>query len=457
MNRGNIVSGPSFQTALVALAMFLMVLLALGSLIYENLNSTLYDNLDRRIRESVEILSDVYKSDGRDDVVAAVKSMAQMRAGLQNDVIALTDASGQRLAGNLLETGLGPGWSSHELVSPQTGALTSYRILTVDLGTDRLSLGQSTLGADKVSERIVWALLVAGLVVSAATFIVGYQSSSTVYRKLENIATVMENVASGDSKSRLPIDRANDQIDRMARQVNGHLDLLGRQTATTRNTIAAIAHDLRTPLNRVFLQLQEIQTAAAGDQAIVALARKSTEEIANLENVFETILRISRIETASGNDNMLPLSLADLAVELAETFEPVVEAAGQTMILRREDHGDHMIVGDRRMLAQMLVNLIENASRYSPAGADITLAVFGEGGKVALRVSDNGPGIPQECRDAVLEPFYRLDTSRSTPGTGLGLALVRAIVMRHGAKIELSDNKPGLGATVVFDPAMPAR
>lgn len=450
MSRGNILSGPSFRTALLSLTMFLMVLLVLGSLVYEDLNAALYENVELRVSESVDILSDVYNVDGRDAFVNTIRSMVAIPSALEHNAIGLFDASGQRLAGNIRVAPRDLGWSSQILDPPEATPGGRYRILTVGLGADRFSFGETTIGADRVSDRIIWALLIAGLVVSVATFIVGYQSSGTVYRKLETIASVMETVAAGDTQSRLPMGRTHDQIDRMARQVNGHLDLLAKQTVTTRNTISAIAHDLRTPLNRVFLRLQEIE-GAADDPTVQDLAAKSIAEISNVEHVFDTILRISRIESSSDKDTFSPLAIGQLAAEMVETFAPVVEAAGQKLVLDGNGPKDRVIIGDRRMLAQMLANLIENASRYSPSGSTVMVSALDDGSRAALRITDQGPGIPEESRDDVLKPFYRLDASRSSPGTGLGLALVNAVVARHGGRLELSDNSPGLVVTIWFE------
>jgi len=136
MNRGNILSGPSFRTALVSLAMFLMVLLVLGSLIYEDLNAALYHSVELRVSESVDILSDVYKADGRDAFVSTVQSMAAIPSALQHDAIGLFDASGRRLAGNIPIAPRELGWSSQILYPPDATPGGQYRVLTVALGAD---------------------------------------------------------------------------------------------------------------------------------------------------------------------------------------------------------------------------------------------------------------------------------------------------------------------------------
>ncbi len=139
--------------------------------------------------------------------------------------------------------------------------------------------------------------------------------------------------------------------------------------------------------------------------------------------------------------------------DLAQTFEPVIEAANQTLIWRDVPQDGTPIFGDRKMVQQMLVNLIENASRHAGPGARIALAVGANGdGGAMIEIADDGPGIPADKRDEVFQPFRRLNASRGTPGAGLGLALVKAVATRHHARVVLGDNAPGLRVTLSFPP-----
>jgi len=151
------------------------------------------------------------------------------------------------------------------------------------------------------------------------------------------------------------------------------------------------------------------------------------------------------------------LSLAEQVSDLAEVFQPIIESAGQTLSIEITDSPHVQVYGDKKMLRQMLVNLIENSICHCPAGTEISLSTGQtpeQGGFVC--VTDTGPGIDAELREKVFDPFYRIDASRSSPGTGLGLTLVKAIAVRHAATLTLQDNHPGLRVTISFPPVQSA-
>jgi signal transduction histidine kinase len=237
----------------------------------------------------------------------------------------------------------------------------------------------------------------------------------------------------------------------VSRQINAHLDRLSEFMAGMRNTIVAIAHDLKSPLNRAYLLLQEAALESRSEPASAKLER-AQEEMETLGGVLDTVLRISRIETSDDRSSFTAFSSALLVRDLAQTFEPVIEAAGQTLHWDDVPADGAPIFGDRRMVQQMLVNLIENASRHAGPGTYISLEVRAIGEAALITVADTGPGIPPDKRDEVFEPFRRLNVERNTPGAGLGLALVKAVATRHHALVTLSDNRPGLRVTVTFPP-----
>jgi signal transduction histidine kinase len=260
-------------------------------------------------------------------------------------------------------------------------------------------------------------------------------------------------VSRGNSEVRLPIGPTNDQIDHVSRQINAHLDRLSEFMSGLRNTIVAIAHDLKSPLNRAYLLLQD--AAEENDPATMsAKLERAQGEMETLGGVLDTVLRISRIETSDDSSSFTTFSAAELVRDLAQTFEPVLEGNGQTLAWDSVPGSGAPIFGDRKMVQQMLVNLIENASRYAGPAARITLLVRADSAQTAIIVADNGPGIPPDKRDEVFQPFRRLNADRGSPGAGLGLALVKAVTTRHHARIVLGDNQPGLRATVTFPPVL---
>jgi signal transduction histidine kinase len=290
--------------------------------------------------------------------------------------------------------------------------------------------------------------MLASVVVGIGALGIGYLMSHGVSAKLDRMAATLERVARGDSRVRLPVGRSNDQVDRVAVQMNVHLDRLSDLLETMRNTVISIAHDLKSPLSRAYILLQEA-AGMQGKQGRTELIEEAQAELERLNAIFDTVLRISRIEASDDQSGFMPFSAKELVTEIVQTFEPVVEEARQALVAG-ETAPDVTIVGDRRMVVQMLVNLITNASRYSPAGARIEVSAAIDDSHPVLVVADNGPGIPEDKRKAVFEPFRRLNPERDERGAGLGLALVQAIATRHRASVELRDNSPGLRVVLRF-------
>jgi signal transduction histidine kinase len=264
------------------------------------------------------------------------------------------------------------------------------------------------------------------------------------------MADTLQRVSDGETGARVAVSPDNDQIDRIARIMNGHLDALSALMHSTTSSAVAIAHDLKRPLSRAYLRLEKaMRDAGLGAQAQEDLDAVH-EELAQLTAIFETILRIARIDADHGRPLQGLVDLGELATELGETYEVVAEESGQTLVLDIESGRPLHVRGDPGMLGQMIVNLLQNSVTHCPPGTFITLGVQAAGDRVVLTVSDTGPGLSADERAHALTPFYRANAARTTEGTGLGLALVNTIVHRHGASIALDDDEPGLRVTVGF-------
>jgi signal transduction histidine kinase len=196
--------------------------------------------------------------------------------------------------------------------------------------------------------------------------------------------------------------------------------------AQTRNLSASLAHDLRTPLARL---LSRLETLPEGEERSAAL-----EEAEYLSTIFDTIMRVARIEAAQGSAGFEPVALGELIEDLAETFAPVVEDSGKTITVSVTQ--PETVPADRQMLVQAMANLIQNAIRYG--GEEISIVAIGR----SIGVMDNGAGVDPDQYSEILKPMVRLDNSRHSEGSGLGLALVRAVADRHRADLHLSPNKP---------------
>jgi signal transduction histidine kinase len=280
-----------------------------------------------------------------------------------------------------------------------------------------------------------------GSSVLLAAFI-GLSYSRRVRRRVSAFAATCETIIAGDLSRRLPVEESHDEFDELGLVVNRMLDRIEQQTATLRTTFDSAAHDLRAPLYRARVRIEEsLQHPDLGDNA-----RETMEAtLAELDRVQRTLGTLLQIAQADGRGREVPTEEVDLAAlvrELVELYRP--EALERNVTLEYRGVESAAVKGNRQLLAQALVNLLENAIKYVPAGGRMEAGLAVEDPWVFVSVADNGPGIPAEDRSRILEPFVRLERDRETVGSGLGLSLVAAVMRLHRGTIELLDNRPGL-------------
>lgn len=450
MPRASVFSGIAFRSALLFLLVFAVVLGVAGFAILKTTQASMNDQLRSSITQDFDLLRDANVTGGETELVKFIKEAVATRSDKQS-AFGLFKISGRRIAGNIATAPNFRGWGTLPVQGAQAPDDAPFLGYAEKLDDNIVVAARSERFEITESGVILNALILAGIVCCASALVIGYVLSHGVSSKLEVIDRTLDQVSRGNSEVRLPVGRTNDQIDHVSRQINAHLDRLSEFMGGMRNTIVAIAHDLKSPLNRAYLLLQD----AAEENNPPATAKKldrAQSEMETLGGVLDTVLRISRIETSDDSSSFTSFSAAELMRDLAQTFEPVLEGNGQSLTWESVPASGAPIFGDRRMVQQMLVNLIENASRHAGPAAKISLQVRSDSAQTAIIVSDSGPGIPPEKRDEVFQPFRRLNADRGSPGAGLGLALVKAVATRHHARIQLGDNRPGLRATVTFPP-----
>lgn len=203
----------------------------------------------------------------------------------------------------------------------------------------------------------------------------------------------------------------------------------------------AIAHDLRAPLTRLRVR-SEMEATKEGPAA--EFAAEVSSDTHTLLNLVNTLLEISRLERTGGDDAREDVGLQDLALEVAELFEPVAEDLGITLTVSPQ-HEPVVLSCHRAKMRQVIGNLVDNALKHTPRGGRVTISVTRSNGTRLLRVSDSGEGIPADELPHIFEKFHR-GKSNLHPGNGLGLALVRAIVTSYDGKVSVK-SAPGLGTT----------
>ncbi|GAB5445211.1 sensor histidine kinase [Gymnodinialimonas sp.] len=315
--------------------------------------------------------------------------------------------------------------------------------------------GQIVLSEDVERQDELRDIVEAGMQLSLlatliCTILVGLWLARRGQARLNAINDGLARVARGTLDQPIVLD-GNDDLALLASRINRTTERLNYAMTQMRVQSSSIAHDLRTPLARLRGHLEtHLMEAVATDAKIAPdVLGVALEHIDRITGTFEALLRLSRIESGAGKEAFQPVDLKALAEEIAATFGPVIEEAGQTLAVEITE--PETVQGDQGLLTQLIANLIQNALRYGADAQTITLAVHGH----RLILNDEGPGIPTGEREKVLVPLYQTEKTRQNEGFGLGLSLVQAIAHLHGADLTLAEGRDGKGllVTVVF-PAM---
>jgi signal transduction histidine kinase len=300
----------------------------------------------------------------------------------------------------------------------------------------------------RIIRTLLWGVGLTALLALAGGAAVSYNMG----RRLGSINAAIDQIMGGELSRRLPTRGVGDELDLLAGHVNRMLTSIERSMDDVRRVSDNVAHDLRTPLTRLRNRLEVVRTEMGpGDEEAVAAA---IDEADGLLQTFNALLRIARVESRQRTDGFREVDLAAIALDAAELYSPVAEARGQQ--LKVAVAPVPVMVGDADLLFQALANLLDNAVKYGPEGGSIRLALSAVGSTATIVVEDNGPGIPEDLRGDALRRFWRLDHSRTSPGSGLGLSLVEAVANLHAAELELADANPGL-RVVLRLPIRPAR
>nr|WP_286209105.1 ATP-binding protein [Azospirillum sp. A1-3] len=298
--------------------------------------------------------------------------------------------------------------------------------------------------------QIVRALFWSFTVLLAISGFGGWLVSRHVTRRLEVINRTTRTIIDGHLHARIPRSPNDDELDRLAANLNDMLEQIEGLMAGLRDLSEDIAHDLRTPLNRLRGQL-ELALSEAGEEGPVRdLIQEAIAEADRLLDMFGALLSIAKAQAGYQQMPLTDVALPPVLRRVVELYEPVAEEKHIALTVRITVPA--VVRGHEQLLAQALANLVDNAVKYTPDGGriDVTVASGQEPGTTDVVVADSGIGIPIEEHERVLGRFIRLDWSRSTPGNGLGLALVDAVVRLHGARLVMEDNSPGLRVRLRF-------
>jgi len=451
MGRGDVLSGHAFKAVLRASLVFLVVLLAMAWFSLRLIDQVMNEEAQLRVLEMARAISGLPEGNRVDALTQRIEVITRGAAG-QTFAYALFDAEGNRIAGNTIVRPEHGTWLDAQLLLEVPSHVAAdkveqrFLLHAVPVDDRTLVVGRSIDFIASAKQTAIRGFALTGFVVVLAMLGIGYVLSRRSMASLEHMEAALDRVSQGETGTRIEIGLGNDQIIRIARRINEHLDKLDALFRQSQRSAASVAHDLRRPLARATLGMERALTQVEAGADARGEIEHALADLSQLQSVVASILRIARIESGELGA-MRSFDLREVLDEVAETFRPVAEDAAQHLVYTRAA-APLTVQGDPQMLAQLVVNLVQNAITHAGDGATIQLDAADVGASVEVTVADNGPGIPADLRDRVFEPFFRADAARSLDGSGLGLALVKAIADRNGATLRFEDAKPGLRVVV---------
>jgi heavy metal sensor kinase len=309
----------------------------------------------------------------------------------------------------------------------------------------RVEVGTSAAASEATLRRVLLMLAVGLPLAVAAAVAGGFVLVRRALLPVERITHKAEQITQHNLSERLPVARSGDEIERLSVSLNHMISRLEDAIRSSKQLVADASHELRTPLTVMRGELEGL----AQDGALRGETREALgsvlEEVDRLSKLVEGLLALSRLDAGEAPAEWVRFDLAQLAADTAEQMGLLAE--DKRVSLRARCAGAVMVDGDRARLKQVVVNLLDNAIKYTPGGGSIVLDVHPEDGYAVLEVTDSGIGIPPAALPHVFKRFYRVDDSRSREpgGAGLGLSIVKSICTAHGALVEVR-SAPGAGS-----------
>ena len=445
----------SFRSAALFATLFLILSWVLLGVVYWIVNNTQTAALVEAIDADISTIKNGYRGEGLPEAIEVIHQRLGSETFSGEDLpggyIVIRDEASGRFEGNLQLTEFRLGLFS----VPAPPRKTKHHPVTV-LGRGvyiadgiYLFVGRDTSHIRATRVRIIKAFAWIEGVSIVLAGLGGIFFSVQFMRRIDAITRTCQSIIAGKFTDRIPLRGSGDELDTLSVAINNMLDRISTLLDNLRQVSSDIAHDLRTPLTHLRNRLEEARQKSVTTDDYAAVISHAIDDTDHLLVIFSALLRISQIESGSRLAAFSTLSLTDILERIYDMYGPVAE--DENHVLQHDIQKDVRIRGDGELLTQMFSNLIENAIRHTPSGTRILIRLAVSGNTVAASVEDNGPGIPLGEYDKVFRRFYRLTSSRSTPGYGLGLALVAAIANLHNAKIEPSVNHPGLRCVISFD------
>lgn len=450
----------AFRLAAMSAAGFLLASAVIVGVLFWQTNMVLTDHVVDELRaEAAELSRTLAEADAE-----KAAEIVRQRSTLGSGLYLLRDGAGRRLAGNLsavpAEVAANP--AGGVIRYAHTGSPAESRLgvaipvaagagLSLVIGRDIEN--QVTL-ANGIKRTFLWGFGALAL----AALIAGLWIGRSVLGRIEVINATTRSIMDGDLSRRIPVSGSRDELDTLSESLNAMLERIDQLMSGLKEVSDNIAHDLKTPLNRLRNGAEAALRDSRGADAYRDGLESTIEKADELIKTFNALLLIARLEAGVVEESAEPFDLGQLVGDVAELYEPVAEEAGLTLEIEARE--GLAVRANRQLVGQAVANLVDNAIKYSAhaaggqdaplATAAVSVRVTAEGTAAEISVADRGPGIAAEDRDRALRRFVRLEKSRTQPGTGLGLSLVAAVARLHNGSVRLEDNDPGLRVVVTL-------
>lgn len=450
----------AFRMSLIYATLFSTLSAATLGFIYWSTRDQIESQVDARLRLETDYLINLYKSGALPELLEAIQRRNQIDTYGRFYYLANNDTSGS--TNDEADDGLPMRLKSIRSHTTQNmgdvadlppGSARAFN--PVRVAETRLSNGlKLTIGHEISDEKALLDhtfVLVAGATGLTLLFslIGGLWIGTSVLRRIDSVSRTATEIMSGDLSQRLSVTARDDEFDEISTKLNQMLNRIEHLMKSMQQVTNNVAHDLRSPLTRLRNRLEVTLLEERDPKIYREVLDEAIGDADSLIHTFNGMLSIARLEAGIDSEEWKDTRIGDLAAELAELYEAVAEEE-QNLTFISDIQSNPIFYCNRHLIGQVVTNLLDNAIKYTPDPGIVSLSVAGNNDEFHVSISDNGPGIPAHERERVLERFVRLENERNSPGNGLGLSLVHAIVRLHSANLELSDNKPGLKVTITF-------
>lgn len=459
VGRGRLFRTSAFRLALIYSMLFTALSAATLGLIYWSTRSQIETQVDTRLRLETDYLINLYKSGSVPELLEAIQRRNQIDTYgrfyyLENNETAsssedTTDADMPIRMKSLRSHTTRNMGDVTDLPPGSPLAFNPVRVAETQLKNGlKLTIGHEISDEKALLDHTFVLVVGATLLTLFFSLIGGLSIGWRMVRRIDSVSRTASEIMSGDLSQRLSVTARDDEIDEIAAKLNQMLNRIEDLMKSMQQVTNNVAHDLRSPLTRLRNRMEVTLLEERDPQSYRDEMEGAIGDADSLIQTFNAMLSIARLEAGIDGTQWAESSIGDLLEELAELYDAVTEDAGMQFSANIADNPTYYC--NRHLIGQAVTNLLDNAIKYSPVSGKVSIELHGNDEEFEIVVRDNGPGIPAEERERVFERFVRLENERNSPGNGLGLSLVQAVVRIHRASLTLEDNEPGLVVRLRF-------